>query len=143
MYKFRSMIAGADTQKNGLAPTSDVEGWAFKMRDDPRLTRIGRFIRRFSLDELPQLWNVLRGEMSLVGPRPVLPDEVEKFELWERRRFSMKPGMTGVWQTSGRTALPNNQWVACDLDYIDNWSLHRDGVILAKTLLVVLRGEGV
>lgn len=142
LYKFRSMIENAEIMQEELAKANEVKGWAFKMKNDPRVTRVGTLLRRFSLDELPQLWNVLRGEMSLVGPRPVLPDEVEKFQLWERRRFSMKPGMTGLWQVAGRTKIPNEKWVEYDLDYIDNWSLKRDVLILLKTCWVVLCGKG-
>lgn len=143
LYKFRSMIPGAEALQDELAARNELTGWAFKIRNDPRVTRFGRFLRRFSLDELPQLWNVLTGEMSLVGPRPALPNEVAKFQLWERRRLSMKPGITGLWQVSGRTRLPNDTWAQYDLTYIDNWSLALDAKILLKTVLVILRGEGV
>ena len=141
-YKFRSMYNGAADVKPSLQEDNEMEGWAFKIKNDPRITFIGKFIRRFSFDELPQLWNVLKGDMSLVGPRPALPDEVKKFKLWERRRLSMKPGMTGLWQVSGRNQLPNDQWVIYDLDYIDNWSLSTDIKIIFKTLLVIIGGEG-
>jgi len=142
MHKFRSMVAGAEALRDELAAQNELDGWAFKIKDDPRITRVGRVLRRFSLDELPQLWNVLMGEMSLVGPRPALPAEVEKFQLWERRRLSMKPGMTGLWQVSGRTRLPNDTWAQYDLAYIDRWSLALDAKILLKTVLVLVRGEG-
>jgi len=141
-YKFRSMYDNAAKIKPTLQNNNEMEGWAFKIKNDPRITPVGKFIRRFSLDELPQLWNVLKGDMSLVGPRPALPEEVEKFKLWERRRLSMKPGMTGLWQVSGRNQLPNDQWVVYDLKYIDNWSLSNDIKIILKTLLVIIRGEG-
>ena len=141
-YKFRSMYNNAANVKSTLLDNNEMEGWAFKIKNDPRITTIGKFIRRFSFDELPQLWNVLKGDMSLVGPRPALPDEVEKFKLWERRRLSMKPGMTGLWQVSGRNQLPNDQWVVYDLKYIDNWSLMNDIKIIFRTLLVIIRGDG-
>jgi len=143
MHKFRSMVAEAEQMRPALAQQNELEGWAFKITDDPRVTRTGRVLRRFSLDELPQLWNVLSGEMSLVGPRPALPSEVERFQVWERRRLSMKPGITGLWQVSGRTRLPNEMWAQYDLAYIDRWSLLLDAKIVLKTLAVLLRGEGV
>ena len=142
MIKFRSMVAQAETMRAALEQANELQGWAFKLRHDPRITPFGRMLRRFSLDELPQLWNVLIGDMSLVGPRPALPAEVDKFQLWERRRCSMKPGMTGLWQVSGRTQLPNADWVACDLKYIDTWSPALDGRILLKTIWVVISGQG-
>ena len=142
IFKFRSMVENAEDLKPTLEQANELEAWAFKMKNDPRVTPLGRWLRRFSLDELPQLFNVLRGDMSLVGPRPALPDEVEKLELWERRRLSMKPGMTGLWQVSGRHRIPNKEWAALDLRYIDTWSLGLDLRILARTIWVVLRGEG-
>ncbi len=142
LYKFRSMYVNAANIKPALQNNNEMEGWAFKIKDDPRISPIGKFLRRFSLDELPQLWNVFKGDMSLVGPRPALPEEIEKFKLWERRRLSMKPGMTGLWQVSGRNQIPNEKWVVYDLKYIDNWSLANDIKIISKTLLVVIRGEG-
>lgn len=142
MLKFRSMVADAEARRAALDQANDLAGWAFKLRDDPRVTPLGRILRRFSVDELPQLWNVLIGDMSLVGPRPALPSEVSKFQLWERRRGSMKPGMTGLWQVSGRTRMPNADWVACDLKYIDTWSLGLDLRILLKTIWVVVSGQG-
>jgi len=142
MVKFRSMVAQAETMRATLEPANELQGWAFKLRHDPRITPLGRMLRRFSIDELPQLWNVLMGDMSLVGPRPALPAEVDKFQLWERRRCSMKPGMTGLWQVSGRTQLPNEDWVACDLKYIDTWRPALDLRILLKTIWVVISGQG-
>jgi len=141
-YKFRSMFINADEIKQDIQENNEMEGWAFKIKNDPRITVIGKIIRRFSLDELPQLWNVFKGDMSLVGPRPALPEEVNKFKLWERRRLSMKPGMTGLWQVSGRNQLPNDQWAIYDLKYIDSWSLPTDIKIIFKTLFVIIRGEG-
>ena len=140
MYKFRSMTAGAQT----AALQNAMSGPVFKMADDPRVTPLGRFLRRYSIDELPQLWNVLIGDMSLVGPRPPLPTEVREYEVWQRRRLSMRPGMTGLWQVSGRNAITDfNEWVALDLKYIDEWSLWLDLRILARTIHAVLRGTGV
>ena len=142
LYKFRTMFQNAAKIKPGLNDKNEMDGWAFKIKNDPRVTTVGKFLRRFSLDELPQLWNVLKGDMSLVGPRPALPEEVEKFKLWERRRLSMKPGMTGLWQVSGRNNIPNEKWALYDLEYIDNWSIANDLKIIFKTLLVIIRGEG-
>ncbi len=116
-------------------------GRAFKVTDDPRVTRVGRFLRRTSLDELPQLLNVLRGEMSLVGPRPPLPGEVDGYDLWHRRRLSMKPGITGLWQVRARREPEFDRWVAADLEYIDRWSLWLDVKILARTIPAALEGR--
>jgi exopolysaccharide biosynthesis polyprenyl glycosylphosphotransferase len=142
LYKFRSMMQGAEVQKGGLASFNIMDGPVFKMRNDPRVTRVGRFLRRTSLDELPQLMNVLRGEMSFVGPRPLPAEEVIRFEGWQRRRLSMKPGITGLWQASGRNRIDFGQWMKLDLEYIDNWSLWLDFKILLKTVLAVLQGKG-
>jgi exopolysaccharide biosynthesis polyprenyl glycosylphosphotransferase len=142
LYKFRSMKRGAEVQKGGLASFNIMDGPVFKMRNDPRVTRVGRFLRRTSLDELPQLMNVLRGEMSFVGPRPLPAEEVIRFEGWQRRRLSMKPGITGLWQASGRNRIDFGQWMKLDLEYIDNWSLWLDFKILLKTVLAVLQGKG-
>jgi len=141
-WKFRSMRVGADAELEYLKSRNVMRGPAFKMRDDPRVTRLGRFLRRTSLDELPQLYNVLTGDMSLVGPRPPIPEEVLKYDRWQRRRLSMKPGITCLWQVSGRNRLPFETWMRLDLEYIDNWSLLLDFKILAKTVLVVLTGYG-
>ena len=119
-----------------------MSGPVFKMKDDPRITPVGRWLRKSSLDELPQFWNVLRGEMSLVGPRPALPHEVEKYDRWQRRRLSMKPGITCIWQVSGRNELPFETWMKLDLEYIDSWSSVLDFKIMLKTLYVVLTGRG-
>jgi lipopolysaccharide/colanic/teichoic acid biosynthesis glycosyltransferase len=112
------------------------------MRDDPRVTRVGRFLRRYSLDELPQLWNVLKGEMSLVGPRPPLPREVEAYEDWQLDRLEVRPGITGLWQVSGRSELPFDEYVRLDLFYIENWSLAYDLFIVAKTIPMLLMARG-
>ncbi len=141
-YKFRSMVQGAEAMKSDLETHNLMNGPAFKMKNDPRVTRVGRFLRKTSLDELPQLINVLRGDMSFVGPRPPLPEEVEKYEGWQRRRLSMKPGITGLWQVSGRNAIDFREWMKLDLEYIDNWSLWLDLKILLKTIPVVLMGKG-
>lgn len=143
LNKFRTMVVDADTKLEEVAHLNEVEGPAFKARRDPRVTAVGRLLRRFSLDELPQLWNVLVGDMSLVGPRPPIPEEVELYERWQRRRLSMKPGMTGLWQVSGRTELADfNAWIELDLAYIDNWSLWLDLKILLRTIPAVLSARG-
>jgi len=141
-WKFRSMKVGADKEVDKLRDKNLMGGPVFKMKDDPRITPIGKFIRKTSIDELPQLWNVLRGEMSLVGPRPPIPSEVEKYDRWQRRRLSMKPGITCLWQVSGRNKLPFDVWMKLDLEYIDNWSLWLDFKILLKTVYVVATGYG-
>ena len=142
LWKFRSMRVGADIEVESLRQHSEVDGPVFKMRDDPRITPLGRFLRRWSLDELPQLYNVLRGDMSLVGPRPPIPSEVAQYDRWQRRRLSMKPGITCLWQVSGRSKLGFDAWMKLDLQYIDNWSLLLDFKILLKTVCVVLTGYG-
>jgi exopolysaccharide biosynthesis polyprenyl glycosylphosphotransferase len=141
-YKFRSMVQGAEDLKDGLAGHNLMNGPVFKMENDPRITRIGRLLRKSSLDELPQLFNVLKGEMSLVGPRPNLPEEVAQYQGWQRRRLSMKPGITGLWQVSGRNLIDFNDWMRLDLAYIDNWSLWLDFKILLKTIPTILGGKG-
>lgn len=142
LWKFRSMKVGADQELQKLRSLSEVDGPVFKLRNDPRITRVGRFIRRFSIDEIPQLWNVLRGEMSLVGPRPPIPEEVKQYDRWQRRRLSMKPGITCLWQVKGRSRLNFDTWMKLDLEYIDNWSLFLDFKILLKTIIVVTTGYG-
>jgi len=143
LHKFRTMYEGADRRLDEVAHLNEVEGPAFKARRDPRVTPVGRLLRRFSLDELPQLFNVLRSDMSLVGPRPPLPEEVERYERWQRRRLSMKPGLTGLWQVSGRAELDNfSRWTTLDLAYIDQWSLWLDFKILLKTIPAVLSTRG-
>ena len=142
LYKFRTMTEDAEERLAELQHLNEMDGPVFKVRDDPRVTRLGRVLRRFSLDELPQLWNVLRGDMSLVGPRPPIPAEVARYERWQRRRLSMKPGLTCLWQVNGRNELNFGSWMELDLQYIDSWSLRLDLKILLKTIPVVLSGRG-
>jgi exopolysaccharide biosynthesis polyprenyl glycosylphosphotransferase len=142
VVKFRSMVSDADVRLEDLLAHNEVNGHAFKLSSDPRVTGIGRFLRRSSLDELPQLWNVLRGEMSLVGPRPPLPREVAGYDLWHRRRLSMKPGITGLWQIEGRREPEFDRWVQKDLEYIDRWSTWLDIRIMLRTIPAMLRAEG-
>ena len=141
-YKFRTMVDDAEAQRPNLEMLNQATGPLFKMRDDPRRTRVGRLLRRTSLDELPQLFNVLRGEMSLVGPRPPLPLEVEQYEDWHRRRLDISPGMTGLWQVSGRSKLTFDEMVMLDLYYAENWSIWLDLKILFKTIPTVILGTG-
>jgi lipopolysaccharide/colanic/teichoic acid biosynthesis glycosyltransferase len=144
MWKLRSMHTDAEARQPELL-LKNVHGQGavlFKMPNDPRITPLGRFIRRYSLDELPQLINVIRGEMSLVGPRPPLLSEVEKYESQVHRRLLVKPGMTGLWQVSGRADLPWEESVRLDLQYVENWSLGLDVAVLAKTVLAVFRARG-
>lgn len=144
LYKFRTMVTNAEQLKHELAAMNEMSGPVFKLINDPRVTPIGRFLRKFSIDEFPQLFNVLRGEMSLVGPRPLPVDEVKRFnDLAHRRRLSVKPGLTCLWQVSGRNRVKDfKDWVRLDLEYIDNWSLWLDVKILCRTLPVVLTGAG-
>jgi exopolysaccharide biosynthesis polyprenyl glycosylphosphotransferase len=142
LYKFRSMVRGASDDTSGVAELNVMSGPVFKANPDPRITKWGKLLRRYSLDELPQLWNVLRGDMSLVGPRPALPGEVVKYERWHRRRLSMRPGMTGLWQTSGRNSVDFSEWMRLDLEYIDRWSLGLDLKLLLKTIPEIIRGGG-
>jgi exopolysaccharide biosynthesis polyprenyl glycosylphosphotransferase len=141
MLKFRSMVDGADAQKAGLAALNETEG-LFKLVNDPRVTRVGRFLRRSSLDELPQLWNILRGEMSLVGPRPLVPDDDAKIHGWRRKRLNVTPGMTGVWQILGSTRVPLEEMVKLDYLYGATWSLWLDIKILLRTVAYVVRRRG-
>ncbi len=141
-YKFRTMVANAESLRAALSNQNELSGPVFKIRDDPRITPLGGVLRRSSLDELPQLFNVLRGEMSLIGPRPPLPEEVEQYQPWQRRRLSMKPGLTCVWQVSGRNLVPFDRWLEMDLYYIDHWSLKLDLLILLRTIPVVVGGQG-
>lgn len=142
LYKFRSMVVDADERKKELAHLNELDGPAFKMGNDPRITPIGRIIRKTSIDELPQLFNVLKGEMSLVGPRPPLPDEVSKYQWLFRRRLSVKPGITCVWQVSGRSGTTFDEWMKMDKQYVENWSLLLDFKILLKTIPAVLLCRG-
>jgi exopolysaccharide biosynthesis polyprenyl glycosylphosphotransferase len=142
VYKFRSMREGAEAELEQLLGLNEAEGHLFKIRDDPRKTRVGRFLRRTSLDELPQLWNVLRGEMSLVGPRPPTPGEVANYQEWHKRRLDGRPGITGLWQVSGRSLLSFDETVLLDVYYIENWSLWLDFKILLRTVPAVLFGNG-
>lgn len=144
MYKFRSMRTGAENERDALSDRNQMSGPVFKIEDDPRVTTVGRWLRRTSLDEFPQLLNVLLGQMSLVGPRPLPLYEVDNFELTaHRRRLSMKPGLTCLWQVAGRNVVKDfSEWVKLDVEYIDNWSLWLDLKILLRTVPVVLLGKG-
>lgn len=142
MYKFRSMVPDAEARLHEVHHLNERNGAAFKASNDPRITRVGRLLRRTSIDELPQLWNVLTGSMSLVGPRPPLPHEVEAYDIWHRRRLSMKPGITGLWQVEARDDPDFDRWVEHDLDYIDEWSIWLDLKILARTLPAMLAHGG-
>lgn len=142
MLKFRTMVENAEALKAQLASLNEVDGPVFKMKKDPRITPIGRILRKFSIDELPQLINVLRGDMSVVGPRPPLPNEVSKYEPWQRRRLSVRPGLTCIWQVSGRNEISFEQWMYMDLQYIDTWSFSKDISLILKTFPVVLTGRG-
>ncbi len=142
MYKFRSMTTSADAERTGLLDRNESDAVLFKIQHDPRITRVGKWLRRTSIDEMPQLWNVVRGEMSLVGPRPALPQEVAQYGVDPQRRLVVKPGMTGLWQVSGRSDLTWEQSVRLDLRYVDNWSLRLDALILARTVRAVLTSRG-
>ena len=142
LYKFRSMRPDADLRREELEALNEMDGPAFKISNDPRCTRLGRFMRKFSLDELPQLVNILRGDMSFVGPRPPLPEEVEKYERWQRRRLRMRPGLTCLWALEGRSKLSFKRWMELDLEYIDNWSMSLDWKVILKTVPIVLLGRG-
>lgn len=142
LYKFRTMIEDAHARRSEVEHLNEMTGPVFKAKDDPRVTPVGRFLRRFSLDELPQLWNVLKGDMSLVGPRPPIPEEVASYHRWHRRRLSMKPGLTCLWQISGRNEVDFDRWMQLDLQYIDNWSPSLDFKILLRTIPAVLSGKG-
>lgn len=143
LYKFRTMTCDAEKKKASLWDCNEMSGPVFKIKNDPRVTRIGRYLRRYSVDELPQLFNVFVGEMSLVGPRPPLPSEVLGYEPWQRRKLSVRPGLTCLWQVNGRNAIDFSDWMRLDLEYIDNWSLALDAKILARTIPTVLKGSGV
>ncbi len=143
LYKFRTMDVNAEQKLKDLLAFNEMQGPAFKMENDPRVTKIGKFLRKYSIDELPQLVNVFRGDMSLVGPRPPLPKEVQQYALWHQRRLSFRPGITCTWQAGGRNRISNfDQWVKMDLEYIDNWSLLEDFKIIFKTIPAVLLASG-
>ena len=137
MYKFRSMVVNAEELKEKLAHQNEMSGPMFKMKDDPRVTKVGKFIRKTSLDELPQLWNVLKGDMSLVGPRPSLPKEVAQFEKWMYKRLSVKPGLTCFWQVSGRNNIDFEDWMKLDIKYVDERNIWIDIKLIFKTVLVL------
>jgi lipopolysaccharide/colanic/teichoic acid biosynthesis glycosyltransferase len=142
-YKFTTMDADLDASQNALLSQNEMTGPVFKMKADPRVTPLGRVLRKFSLNELPQLWSVLRGDMSLVGPRPAFPHELRRYELWHKRKLAVKPGITCLWQVRGRNAISNfDDWVRMDLEYIDNWSLWLDLKILIRTAWAVVAGTG-
>jgi lipopolysaccharide/colanic/teichoic acid biosynthesis glycosyltransferase len=143
MYKFRTMVANAEQRQKQLESLNEAEGPVFKIKDDPRITRVGKFLRKSSLDELPQLLNVLNGDMSLVGPRPLPIRDYKGFDQdWARLRFSVRPGITCLWQVTGRSDISFHEWMKLDLYYIDNWSLWLDVKVLAKTIPAVLKGAG-
>ena len=142
MLKFRTMCSDAEDKKNDLLHKNEMSGPVFKIKSDPRVTRVGRVLRKYSLDELPQFINVLKGEMSLVGPRPPLPQEVSRFEPWQHRKLSVTPGLTCLWQVNGRNNIDFEDWVRLDLQYIDNWSLWLDTKIIVKTVPAVFKGSG-
>jgi lipopolysaccharide/colanic/teichoic acid biosynthesis glycosyltransferase len=143
LCKFRSMVMGADRLRGELLHLNEVDGPAFKVTNDPRVTLVGRILRRLSLDELPQLWNILKGDMSIVGPRPLPVGEARACERWQRRRLSMRPGLTCLWQINGRSHIRRfDDWARLDLEYIDNWSLSLDMHILVKTVPAVILGRG-
>ena len=137
------MYIGAEDMQKELESGNIMKGPIFKLKEDPRITTVGRFLRRMSIDEMPQFWNVLKGDMSLIGPRPPIPSEVKRYDGWQRRRLSMKPGITGLWQISGRSSITDfDKLTNLDLKYIDNWSLLLDLKIFLKTIWVVLTAKG-
>lgn len=140
--KFRTMIVNAEALRHQLMNQNEQSGPVFKIKMDPRVTRVGKFLRKTSLDELPQFLNVFSGEMSVVGPRPPIPAEVKQYKRWQNRRLSMKPGITCIWQVSGRNNIPFEEWVRMDMQYIDNWSLKQDFIIILKTVKVMITGDG-
>ncbi len=142
MLKFRAMYTDAEARRAALEAANEQEGPVFKIKNDPRITPLGRFIRRFSIDELPQLINVLKGDMSVVGPRPPLPSEVERYEPWQRRRLSVRPGLTCIWQVSGRNEIGFEEWMLLDMRYIDHWGIAADLGLILKTIPVVVTGRG-
>jgi exopolysaccharide biosynthesis polyprenyl glycosylphosphotransferase len=142
LLKFRTMVAGADQLLESLRERNEADGPLFKLRHDPRVTRVGRFLRRYSIDELPQLVNVLKGEMSLVGPRPPLASEVALYEEWQLDRLEVRPGITGLWQVSGRSELSFEDYIRLDLFYVENWSIAYDLFILSKTIPLLVSARG-
>ena len=142
MIKFRSMYQDAIARQAALTPDNDMPGPVFKIRSDPRVTAVGKFIRKYSLDELPQLWHVLRGNMSLVGPRPAVPDEVARYAPWQRERLAVKPGLTCTWQVSGRSDIPFDQWVRMDIEYVRRRDMWLDLRLLLRTIPAVITGRG-
>jgi exopolysaccharide biosynthesis polyprenyl glycosylphosphotransferase len=142
MLKFRTMIPDAEKLRDTLEERNEMAGPVFKIKNDPRITRVGAFLRRMSIDELPQFINVLKGDMSLVGPRPPLPDEVSHYDRWQRRKLSVKPGLTCLWQINGRNKIDFEDWMKLDLEYIDNWSLWLDTKILVRTIPAVFKRDG-
>jgi len=142
-YKFTTMVLDADDRRSELLARNEMKGPVFKIKNDPRVTSVGRFLRKYSLNELPQLWSVLKGDMSLVGPRPAFPHELERYELWHKRKLCVRPGITCLWQVRGRNRVSDfDEWVRMDLEYIDNWSLWLDLRILARTIWAVVAGTG-
>jgi len=142
IYKFRTMFVDADKRLEEIKHLNEADGQLFKIKNDPRITNVGRFLRKFSIDELPQIINVLRGELSLVGPRPPIPSEVEKYNEWEMKRLDVKQGITGLWQISGRSELNFEEMTRLDLYYIQNWSIGMDIMIILKTIPAVLFSKG-
>ncbi|MDH4034488.1 MAG: exopolysaccharide biosynthesis polyprenyl glycosylphosphotransferase, partial [candidate division Zixibacteria bacterium] len=142
LFKFRTMCADAEEKKDTLKEQNEMSGPVFKIARDPRITKIGRILRKYSIDEVPQFFNVLRGEMSLVGPRPPLPREVAEYDPWQHRKLSVKPGVTCLWQVNGRNQIDFEDWMRLDLEYIDHWSLWLDAKILARTIPAVIKGSG-
>jgi lipopolysaccharide/colanic/teichoic acid biosynthesis glycosyltransferase len=142
MWKFRSMVVNAEALREKLEAQNESGGPTFKMKHDPRITAVGRFIRKYSIDELPQLWNVLKGDMTIVGPRPALPKEVAGYRVWQAQRLAVKPGLTCIWQTSGRSNIKFEDWMRMDVRYIQSQSVTLDVGLITKTVLVVVRGDG-
>ena len=142
LWKFRTMEIDAEKKKAELLSRNEMSGPVFKITNDPRITKVGHYLRKYSIDEFPQFMNVLTGDMSLVGPRPPLPEEVVDFEPWQHRKLSVKPGLTCLWQAGGRNDIDFEDWMKMDLEYIDNWSLWEDTKIMARTIPTVLKGSG-
>jgi lipopolysaccharide/colanic/teichoic acid biosynthesis glycosyltransferase len=143
LYKFRTMVSGAESLRKDLLLQNEMDGPVFKIKDDPRITEVGKFLRRTGLDELPQLLNVLKGEMSLIGPRPPLQEETVRYKRWQLRRLSVKPGLSCFWQIKPeRNNIKFDKWMEMDLAYIDNWSLRLDFIILVKTIKTIFQRTG-